>query len=186
MRHAIQFLFTFVFILCTAMTCEDDFDDYDYTLKSTPCRLTDINLYHINNEGSLPLPANEKVKKDAYMLAIELITEKEEFVPLPSEPSYSRLREGITRISIICENSSGKALQAGKDISDYFQDYPLPLLRQKRDSTLLGDTIYNVDNNIFYKALTKHSNAGIYGFKVVITLTNGTVIEKKTSKIELY
>lgn len=187
MKQTILLFSLFIFILCSAMSCEDYPEDYDDNENTINCNLTDIKLHHINNEGSTPHGTDEKVKKEAYMIGIELITDKEEpfLPPVDSYVTY-KLNDGITRINIICESIFNQDIQAGQDITGYFQEYPLCLPYKIEDCTLRGDTIYDAENSRIYKVLTTYPDAGIFTFKTIITLAGGTTIEKSTSPIELY
>jgi hypothetical protein len=153
------FALSIIFILNTATSCEDTYETIDIEVK-------EIKLYNINNEGARPLISDEPIKKEAYMIGISYIGEKEEET---SNGYRYVIKEDFKSQIISCDKDINTQYPAGSDISKLFTK-----------------TNYKVFETNYSFVLREAIQAGVYTFKVVITTADDKVIEASTNPIELY
>ena len=179
MKKELALIGSFVFLLCTAMRCEENRIDVETELK-------EVKLFHVNNTGKQPILAgDEPVKKEAYMLCIQLLCEETNL--LEKYPHYY-LGTPITQLDIYTVENFNEEYPAGSNISVSFKNYPLTLRDNVVHITERGGVIKDIGSSIgnIYKALMTIPPAGTYQFRVALTLANDEIIERITEPIELY
>ncbi|SBV97832.1 DUF5034 domain-containing protein [uncultured Dysgonomonas sp.] len=160
LKISLYLLISFLFLLNTAMSCDEKEggEPKAVTIKA-------IELYNINNEGQGPVISDEPIKKEAYMIGIRyLIEENEETTGL-----YYRVSDNIKSEQIVSNVDIGEEYPAGSDISGLF--------------TKTSYTSILLDNAFVLK---KSIPAGTYSFKVILTTKEDKVMEASTNLIELY
>lgn len=152
----------FIWLLCTATTCDEMIDPEVVT-----CTILDLYVYNLNNEGEGPrVSLNDSVKREAYMLQIEL---KTDFVKYKNELEC-RIEDRINHMKIYTIQDLNQDNPKDSDITNCFANHP--------------DLRYQMDN--FYLALIKLPDKGIHQFKVVVELESGKQFERVTKPVELY
>lgn len=72
-KHLTQLLLSLLFLVVTAMTCDEQ--DLAEPIDIS-CTLKEVELYHWDNAGEKPKEAlDNKVLKEAYMMEIRLLTD---------------------------------------------------------------------------------------------------------------
>lgn len=172
-------------LLCLSIglaACHDDRAYYPMVaLKS-------IHLEHMDNAGKMPVTTTKpyEVKKEAYILRIQLLC------GFPAGNLYGdarsfQLEYGIRILQITTINDLNDDYPAGSDVTECFQEYPLPLPDNIRQGWS-GDEIKYIYHRkpCFYKALMETPKAGEHQFLVKLTLANDEVMEETTPIINLY
>lgn len=146
-----------------------------------------IELKQLNNAAKEPsFPTNERLPKEAYLLAIGLKVDSK-----PWDNSiyyYYELSDPIASIKIITVTDFNEEYPAGSDVSELFKQYPLQLKGWVYDSTTEDKPIFQITQNesYIYKALLTYPAPGTYQFKVELTLRSGLQFVEETEAIELY
>ncbi len=112
-------------------------------------------------------------------------------------PLYSfNATNAITKINIITINEFDEQHLAGSDISDYFiaeeysKSYSIPNYINTRDSILYSDVSFTDSNfdewttDLFLK--TPPAGNSEHQFKVIVTFSDGQILEEQLSPIKLY
>lgn len=188
-KHYPLLLLSLLFLVFTAMTCDDD--EPIETVK-VPCTIDDVTLHHWNNAGEYPKePAELKIPKEAYLLEIcvsTVITEDESVSYDDSRCLSYVLSDEIKKISIFTDAAFYENFPAGAEVTSCFYNYPKTISdNQRTDYTANGNTIYYVEQiNRIYKALLAVPQPGKYRFRVVLTMESGETIERISEPITLY
>lgn len=178
-----------LFLLCTAMTCEDEFI---YNVKPV-----DFTLSHVYNGGEKPVEiengSDEKVIKDAYVLKMDLklvLSDSqggvEEEVAFAPDYEY-RLENPITKIEVFSLRQQEGELIRSKDMTDDFRCYQIDNKPDKyRILPLPMSYIDKVVNLTLYLALYNVPvDEGAYQFEVNMVLHNGDTLKQVTEPIML-
>lgn len=183
-RQALKFLSGVLFLICTAMSCEDDAPH----VESVSGTLTDFQLTHLDNAAERPKEAIDgRVKKEAYMLKISLMSEPEENL---SSIDKSRvnflLHDPIVNIRIFTETNFREDYPADSDISSLFANYPIRIVAgQLADDD--GSLKWVDESSYLFKSLlTAPVQSGTYLFRVRLIFKSGDIMEKTTEPIVLY
>ncbi|WP_419033022.1 hypothetical protein [Dysgonomonas gadei] len=162
LKISLYLLISLVFLLNTAMSCDEKEGGEPIVIT-----ITGIELYNINNEGQGPVISDEPIKKEAYLIGIRyvyVIEENEETIEY-----YYRIGGDIKSEQIVSNVDIGEEYPAGSDISGLFTK--TPFAPQPLDYAFV---------------LRKSIPAGTYSFKVILTTNEDKVIEVSTNPIELY
>lgn len=181
MKYLLRTILVFAIFLGMGFSCEDFWDEEP---EYRSCKLTDFQLHHLNNEGKEPIEATSAgIKKEAYILRIDLITDS-----LLNNNNYSfyKLKDGIIKLDIKTINTFNQDYPVGADIRTCFENYPGSAEQYIGDYTQKGDTIDIMTGSKIYLALRTIPQAGLHSFKVTLTLASGKKIEKETIPIALY
>lgn len=179
MKHLLRILLTLTVFLGMGCDCEG-FLEPEYS----SCKLTDVQLHHMNNEGKQPVEATSAgIKKEAYLLRIDLITDS--LLSNYNYPFY-KLEDGIIKLDINTVNTLNQDYPVGADVTTCFKNYPRTVEQNIGDSTQKGDTINVMYGNKIYLALRTTPQAGTHSFRVTLTLASGKKIERETTPIMLY
>ncbi len=150
-----------IFILNTAMSCEEDYD-----LEDAFFNITSIEAYNINNEGEYPFISDEPIRKEAYVIGIKRFDD----IKHDSDTQYNYILEKpIVSEKIICLTDLSDKYTAGSDVTGIFIKSG-----SRSDKT---DYIY---------VLREKINPGTHSFKIVAILTDDSILEAITSPVELY
>lgn len=187
-KHYPLLLLSLLFLVFTAMTCDDD--EPIETVKVS-CTIDDVTLHHWDNAGEYPKPAELKVPKEAYLLEICVSTEisEDESVSFDDGSYLSYvLSDEIKKISIFTDAAFNENLPAGAEVTSCFYNYPKTISdNQQSDYTADGQAISYVEQiNRMYKALLTVPQPGKYRFRVVLTMESGETIERISEPITLY
>lgn len=146
-----------VFVLNVAMRCDDDYDEDRERMN-----ILRIEAFNLNNEGQDPVLSDDPIKKEAYVIGIERITDaqKEEYYYIPNDTVESE--------KIYTLNNLNAQYPAGSDVTSLFVKMP-----------------YGSWSKYMY-ALRKEIEPGVHSFKIVLSCTNGNVFETSTTPINLY
>jgi len=180
MKYLLRTILVLAIFLGMGCDCEGYWDE-EPEYKS--CRLTDVQLHHMNNEGKQLIEATSTgVKKEAYLLRIDLITDS-----LLSTYNYDfyKLEDGIIKLNINTVNALNQDYPAGADVTTCFKNYPGQTELQIWDSTQKGDTIDVITGSKIYLALRTIPKAGSHSFRVTLTLASGRKIERETTPVIL-
>ena len=120
MKNKLSVLLALLFLLCTAMCCEE-FEEY------IPCQVTVTGIgkvEHLDNAGSVPVaPVGGVVSRQAYMLRIPLDFEYGKEIVEGTYYEYI-LTDTIANIQIISLTAYDESHPAGTDVNELFMDYP--------------------------------------------------------------
>jgi hypothetical protein len=181
MKYLLRTILVLAIFLGMGFEC-DGYWDEEPEYKS--CKLIDFQLHHMNNEGKEPVEATSTgIKKEAYMLRIDLITDS--LLSNYNYPNY-KLEDGIIKLDINTVNTLNQDYPAGADIRTCFENYPRTVEQGIGDYTQKGDTIDIMTGSKIYLALRTIPQAGLHSFKVTLTLASGKKIEKETVPIALF
>lgn len=182
-KHYLQLSLSLLFLIITGMTCED----YDLETASVPCHLTDVEVYSWDNAEQKPeMPIEGKIKKEAYLLEIRLLSDAGTIPELEFRPyDLYKLEDKIDRIAIYTEQPLNKECPEGSEVTSCFQDYPV---RLTPNHIMQDGSIYYFESaiNQIFKALNAEVYPGTHRFRIVLTMDSGNVIERKTDFITLY
>ncbi len=181
MKYLLRTILVLAVFLGMGFDCEGYWDEEP---EYRSCKLTDFQLHNLNNEGIEPIEATSAgIKKEAYILRIDLITDS-----LLSNNNYSfyKLEDGIIKLDINTINTFNQDYPVGADIRTCFENYPGSVEQYIGDYTQKGDTIDIMTGSKIYLALRTIPQAGLHSFKVTLTLASGKKIEKETAPIALY
>ena len=138
MRLLIRLLLSIVFILNTAMSCDEDYAD---TVK---VNLIGVEAHNVNNEGQNPVISDMPIKKEAYVIGVRQLTDSEVV-------HVYDLVEPIVSETISCNIDIDKEHPAGTDITNFFVR-----------------SYYKGDGLTYSYVLRKEIPAGKYSFKLVV------------------
>ena len=176
MKNKLSVLLALLFLLCTAMCCEE-FEEY------IPCQVTLTGIRkveHLDNAGSVPVaPVGGVVSRQAYMLRIPLDFEYEKEIVEGTYYEYI-LTDTIANIQIISLTAYDESHPAGTDVNELFMNYPL------RQEDQLTDYKYGyMYGTVFYKIPRTLPQAGVHRFKIVVTTRKGEEFTKETDEITM-
>lgn len=181
MKYLLRSMLVLAIFLSMGCDCEGPWDG---EIEYRSCKLTDVQLHHMNNEGEQPVEATSaRIKKEAYMLRIDLITDS---LINSSYRGFYKLEDGIVKININTVNAFNQDYPVGADITACFKDYPRTVGQNIGNYTQQGDTIDVMYGNKMYLALRTIPQAGTHSFKVTMTMASGKKIERETTPIVLY
>ncbi|WP_321438352.1 DUF5034 domain-containing protein [uncultured Bacteroides sp.] len=179
MKYLLRTVLVLAIFLGMGCDCEGYLDNPEYI----SCKLTDVQLHNMNNEGKQPVEAaSAGVKKEAYVLRIDLITDS---LPSTSNYGFYKLEDGITKLNINTVNILNQDYPVGADVTTCFKNYPRSTEQQILDSTQKGDTIDVMYGSKIYLALLTIPQAGSHSFRVTLTLASGRKIERETTPVIL-
>lgn len=178
---SLQKLCLFIFLLCTAMTCEDEF-----VYRVSP---TGFELTHTDNSGERPLAVDTSVhiKKEAYVLKVDLSLADERGESNFSPDHTYQLDNPIKNIQILSLDLDDNNPPINKDVTGDFKCYQIDDKPGNYKIIPLSMTyIESVVNPTIYMALLNIPEPGEYQFKVNIVLMNDKSLEHTTGRIMLY
>ncbi len=181
LMKSLQKLCLFIFLLCTAMTCEDEF-----VYRVSP---TGFELTHTDNSGERPLAVDTSVhiKKEAYVLKVDLSLVDERGESNFSPDHTYQLDNPIKDIQVLSLDLNNNNLPIYKDVTGDFKCYQIDDKPGNYKIIPLSMTyIESVVNPTIYMALLNILKPGEYQFKVNIVLMNDNSLEHTTGRITLY
>ncbi|MGJ1016357.1 DUF5034 domain-containing protein [Bacteroides salyersiae] len=96
-KHPLLLFFLLIFLITTSTTCEN----YDYEETYVPCTLTGVEVYSWDNAGAEPqVPIEQKIKKEAYLLEIRLLSNAGTQPKQGITNNTYKLKDGIVKINI--------------------------------------------------------------------------------------
>jgi len=176
MKNKLRILLASLFLLCTAMCCDEYVED-------VPCQVTLTGIgevEHLDNAGSIPVaPVGGVVSRQAYMLKIPLEFEYEKE---PVEGAYYRyiLTDTIANVQIISLAAYDESHPADTDVNELFINYPL-----HQEDQLTEYKYGYAYGTVFYKIPRTLPQAGVHRFKIVVTTRSGEEFTKETDEITL-
>jgi len=181
MKYLLRTILVLAIFLSMGCDCEGYWDEKP---EYSSCKLTDVQLHNMNNEGRQPVEATSTgMKKEAYVLRIDLITDS--LLSNYNYPFY-KLEDGIIKLDINTVNALNQNYPVGADITTCFKNYPGQTEQQIWSTAQKGDTINVMYGNKIYLALRTTPQAGTHSFRVTLTLASGKKIERETTPIMLY
>ena len=142
-KHLTQLLLSLLFLVVTAMTCDEQ--DLAEPIDIS-CTLKEVKLYHWDNAGEKPKEAlDNKVLKEAYMMEIRLLTDAGEKDPESYDADhYLRhvLSDGIKKIQILRKRLLMKNFPQEQKSLPAFMTIRRRLLKISRQIILLMEGLY--------------------------------------------
>lgn len=179
------------FLICSATSCDDE--DICHSESDKEATLKAFQLFHLDNTGRTPVtPTDGKVKKEVYMLRIQLEADA-------AVDAHCWLTNQIAYVDIFTVNDFNSDYPADSRINDCFDEYPLNLEYKVVDRTMHKNS--NVIEEMFYrdnicclpgrkgnlyKVLKTLPDPGDHQFHVVLTFDNMETMELTTEVITLY
>jgi len=165
MKFKLYFLPVLVFIMCMAMTCEEDVDVY----------LIDVEIANLDNSGENMVKSEDAVNRNAFAIGVNYLvghTQDEEMTfPYNNPKSYDSyiIQNFSGTPKVICNTSFDEDHPEGSDVTGFFK------------TSNRNDTGYDM-----LLILKNPPAAGTYSFKVIYNCSNGIVIEKDTEPVTLF
>lgn len=184
-KHLLHLLFGVLFFLCAAMSCEEG---TSVDRESFSGALVDFELTHLDNAGERPQSVTDgRVKKEAYVMKISLLSEPEENTSSIDKTRLEYLlTDPIVNIRIFTETNFSEKYPAGADVSSLFYNYPRHMgTGQIADND--GSIKRAGETSCLFKALvTAPAQSGTYCFRVKLIFKSGDSMEKTTEPLVLY
>lgn len=162
-------------------------DDHHDVLKVISGYVESTKVEPMNNGATHPsVSKNNKYPTDAFMLAINVTLDSRAWGG--AEWVAVDLSDPITAIRIYTVNDFNESYPAGSDVSSLFNDYPLYIFNNLKDTLEEGKNIVRMDyvNGYFYKALLTPATPGMHKFKIELELKSGDIFTGETEELELF
>ena len=167
MKLRLYYILTCIFLLSCAMQCGCE-GDYDY-YSSPSCKLTQVEIQNVNNEGKNPFISDDSIRKEAY--AIKIVYKGTSLLDTTTIIPIKAVDIGnVKSRKFFCNTSFDDLHPANTDVTDYFE------------AIIVKDPYLEPDIYL----LRKTPKAGLHSFRVEFLLEDGNTLIANTNPIMLY
>ena len=164
MKLKLYLLPVLIFMMCIAMTCEEDSEVY----------LIDVEPVNLDNSGENMIKSEDLINRNAFVIGVNYFVgytaDEEKPFPYNKQESYNSyiIQNFSDTPKILCNTTFDEDHPEGSDVTGFFK------------TSDRGDT-YDM-----LLILKNPPAAGTYSFKVIYHCSNNVVIEKDTEPVTLF